>query len=466
MAISSVVLISIISLLCVLLRRKRANLGPYPPGPKPRLLIGNLLDVPKVKPWKTYKEWSKTYRMVNTKDLSDRMFAKQARIYSDRPYIPMLELSGWEIFDAGFMPYGDIWRKHRRLYQQSFRPDITREYLPIQSSKNAIFISNLHEDLANFMAHIRTSIRGSSDLAAVYGYNTTPTNDHFVDIAEESLRMLSEMYSPTAAIVNVFPILRHLPLFLPIFEFQRVAVKSLKLLREMQEAPFQYVKSGMRSGSGNSSLLARLLERNDTSRGDKDQELAIQGACATAYADRRRNRNFLPSHGDVSGSPKESSAELDNVFGIGFKPGYEERPNLPYIEAVFRETLRWSPVTPLGLYKASFEENVVDGFYIPKGATVISNIWAMSRDETIYHNPELFNPERFLKDDGTCISDDSMWVFGAGRRICPGRRFASATLWLAITSILVEFGVGKPKTLDGEEVRSLEDVNYSDGFLR
>ena len=41
---------------------------------------------------------------------------------------------------------------------------------------------------------------------------------------------------------------------------------------------------------------------------------------------------------------------------------------------------------------------------------------AMTRDETVYTDPESFKPERFLNDDGTCNEDDVSIAFGFGRR--------------------------------------------------
>ncbi|KAL0570428.1 hypothetical protein V5O48_011532 [Marasmius crinis-equi] len=471
MAISAaIVIISAISIFYILSRRKRANL-PYPPGPKALLFAGSLLEILKIKPWKTYTEWSKTYGspllhyranlqhtiVVNTKELSDQLFEKRARIYSDRPYIPMVDLLGWGTCDVVFMRYNETWRKYRRFFQQGFRPDVSCEYLPIQISKNTLFISSLREDPAQFLAHIKTYV-GAAILATLYGYDAARTNDHFVGIAQKS-------------VVNVFPILRHLPLSLPIFKFQKVAAKGQKLTNEMLEVPFQYVRHDMEFNSGKPSLLRKFLELNDADGGDEDQEFAIKGVCGTAYAAGSDTtvasiEAFFLAMGMYPDTQKKAQAELDTVIRGGQMPGYEERSKLPYIEAILRETLRWSPALPLGVLKATSEEDVVDGFYIPKGATVVNNIWAISRDEAIYPGPESFNPERFLKEDGTCDDDDSMFIFGTGRRICPGRHFASATLWLAITSVLVEFDIGKPTTLDRREVQSLEDVNHTDGLSK
>jgi hypothetical protein len=45
-------------------RRRRGGL-PYPPGPPPWPIIGNLLDIPKDTPWSTYTDMSKKYGRRN-----------------------------------------------------------------------------------------------------------------------------------------------------------------------------------------------------------------------------------------------------------------------------------------------------------------------------------------------------------------------------------------------------------------
>ena len=45
---------------------------------------------------------------------------------------------------------------------------------------------------------------------------------------------------------------------------------------------------------------------------------------------------------------RKAQAELDKVVGRERAPNFEDKNNLPYVQAIVRETLRWRPVAPLG----------------------------------------------------------------------------------------------------------------------
>lgn len=45
---------------------------------------------------------------------------------------------------------------------------------------------------------------------------------------------------------------------------------------------------------------------------------------------------------------KRAQAEIDSVVGLGRLPSFGDRQNLPYVEALVKEVLRWNPVGPLG----------------------------------------------------------------------------------------------------------------------
>jgi cytochrome P450 len=50
---------------------------------------------------------------------------------------------------------------------------------------------------------------------------------------------------------------------------------------------------------------------------------------------------------------KRAQNELDSVIGRERLPTFEDRPKLPFIDAVCKEVLRWRPVSPAGVFPQS-----------------------------------------------------------------------------------------------------------------
>jgi len=46
---------------------------------------------------------------------------------------------------------------------------------------------------------------------------------------------------------------------------------------------------------------------------------------------------------------QKAQQELDTVLGPGKVPTFEDRSSLPYVEAVYREVMRWHPAIPMGM---------------------------------------------------------------------------------------------------------------------
>ncbi|KAK0193918.1 cytochrome P450 [Armillaria mellea] len=75
----------------------------------------------------------------------------------------------------------------------------------------------------------------------------------------------------------------------------------------------------------------------------------------------------------------KAQAELDAVVGHARLPNFDDRAQLPYINAVVLEALRWNPVVPMGVPHRSVTEDVYRGYYIPAGATVLGNVCLRTR---------------------------------------------------------------------------------------
>ena len=91
---------------------------------------------------------------------------------------------------------------------------------------------------------------------------------------------------------------------------------------------------------------------------------------------------------------------------------------------------------------------------------------AVLHDPEAYPDPEEFKPERFLNPDGTVRDDPALLlVFGAGKRICPGRFFADATIFIVTSSVLSIFKVTKAKDENGYDIPVKATVTADRGLV-
>jgi cytochrome P450 len=123
----------------------------------------------------------------------------------------------------------------------------------------------------------------------------------------------------------------------------------------------------------------------------------------------------------------------------------ENLPNMPYLRAVVKETLRLHPPAPLLVPRLSMVDCIVDGgYYVPSGTKVIVNAWALGRDPESWEKPEEFMPERFM-DGGSAAAVDfkgnhfQFLPFGAGRRICAGINFGMAAVEIMLANLMYCF---------------------------
>lgn len=154
-------------------------------------------------------------------------------------------------------------------------------------------------------------------------------------------------------------------------------------------------------------------------------------------------------------------AELKSV--IGEKRTIEESDisKLPYLKAVVKESLRFHPPAPLLIPREAVEETRVNGYRIPKGTKMFVNYWAISRDPSIWKDPESFEPKRFLgKDVDWGGQHFELIPLGTGRRICPGLPLATRMVHSMVATLCHNFDWeleqgDKSKSIQREDVFGL-----------
>lgn len=155
----------------------------------------------------------------------------------------------------------------------------------------------------------------------------------------------------------------------------------------------------------------------------------------------------------------KAKKELEETIGKCKPVEESDIARLPYLQAIIKETFRLHPPVPLLLPRKAERDVDICGFTIPKDAQVMVNVWAIGRDPTLWDNPTLFSPERFLGSEIDIKGRNfELAPFGAGRRICPGMMLAIRMLLLMLGSLINSFDW---KLEDGMKT---EDVDMDEKF--
>lgn len=334
-------------------------------------------------------------------------------------------------------------------------------------------MSRLLSTPEEFITHVR-QVTGALILYLTYGYEVDEDGfkDPLVNIAEEAMLGFARASDPGAYLVDTMPWLKYIPEWFPGASFKQ-DVKAMRQARErLYDVPYNFVQKAMAEGPVPRSFVSTYVEEK-AMPAFAEEEL-IKAAAASLYSG---GADTTPSslasfilamtlHPDVQ---RRAQVELDSVIGESWQrlPTFADRPNLPYIDAIVLEVLRWHPAVPLGLAHRLSQDDVYRGYYFSQGTVFWANIWTMLHDEIIFPDPSRFMPERYLDEHGRLKSmsrfeDPAVIGFGFGRRICPGMHFAHNSIFIAIARMLYVFNFTKAVDKNGNEITP--EVEYS-GFI-
>ncbi|RDX52095.1 CyP450 monooxygenase [Lentinus brumalis] len=447
----------------------RSRGRPLPPGPRPLPLVSNLFDIPTQFPWRAYQEYSKHYGniisfqamgqtlvVIDDPEIAVDLLEKRSGIYSSRPDSIVVELTGWA-WNFGFMPYGQGWRSRRRVVWQQFHPGVVGMFNDTLEESAQVFLMRL---LSGSPEELRDNVRysvGTTLLKVAYGLQTMETDDKYISTFDEAIKSL-DLLMPGTTFIEFFPVLARFPTWFPGMGVLRRMANHRRVVTEIPDNTWNDAKSAASSGNAPASSASALIAQ--LSRLDGEEMPRRQSAgrrlpwpgIDTTHASICAFFLAMSLYPDVQ---KKAREELDAVVGSTRLPKLGNRANLPYINAIVKETLRWHTVTPMDIPHASTEDDEYDGFFIPEGSIVMVNAWSILHDPARYPQPEEFVPTRFIKNGILNLEagDPAHIVFGFGRRICPGRYFAEAALFIYIASVLHTLDISPPLDEDGRPIR-------------
>ncbi|KAI0481300.1 putative cytochrome P450 oxidoreductase [Xylariaceae sp. FL0804] len=484
-----------------LARRRLAQaknpLLPLPPGPPGQPLLGHLRVIPDDHPEYAYAKWGKEYDsdilhfnvlgrsivVLNSVESARDLMDKKGAIYGDRPRFVLFEVMGWGV-TLTFLRWSPRFKLHRKLLQQSFSQSACKAYRPIQEEearRAARAIARRPQDWEMLLRQFSQAVV----LRIGFGIDVLPEDDPYVRMAYEVEAATGEGGVPAASLVDFFPALRFAPsaaaalsgLFAPLAHARR----TRPTIRNLHDAPWAAVEPLLRAGrqtpqpSFVGTHFGRYLANERAGRPNEATVADLKGA-AGAISIAGGNTTWstvvvcvlnLVLRPDAQARAR---AEIDAVLGDGSDgdgaarrlPTFEDRPRLPYLEHVIRETTRWAPLSPLGVPHATTAEDAYRGYRIPAGSVVYANAWAMSRDERHYSDPEDFVPERYLPaSEGGRGEPFPEGAFGFGRRVCPGQYLALSGVYIIMATLLATMDIRCPVE-NGKEIRP--SVSFSNGL--
>ncbi|XP_004486599.1 ent-kaurene oxidase, chloroplastic-like [Cicer arietinum] len=130
----------------------------------------------------------------------------------------------------------------------------------------------------------------------------------------------------------------------------------------------------------------------------------------------------------------------------------EQLSKLPYLGAVFHETLRKHSPVPIVPLRYANEDTQLGGYHIPAGSQITINIYACNMDNDRWENPDQWIPERFLDEKYETSDLYKTMAFGGGKRVCAGSLEAMLITCTAIGRFVQEFewelGQGEEEDVD------------------
>lgn len=159
--------------------------------------------------------------------------------------------------------------------------------------------------------------------------------------------------------------------------------------------------------------------------------------------------------------------EIFDKIGTDRPPRFADRVELRYTDAVLSEVQRISSIVPTGVPHRALVNCKVRGFDIPANTVIITNLYAVHHDPSIWPSPDSFDPEaNFIRRDKTgaieLVNTEFLIPFGVGKRTCLGESLAKQELWIFFVGILQKFNI---KAHPDYPLPTLQELS-SEGLVR
>uniref|UniRef100_A0A7N0T2E2 Flavonoid 3'-monooxygenase n=1 Tax=Kalanchoe fedtschenkoi TaxID=63787 RepID=A0A7N0T2E2_KALFE len=468
--------------------RRAANL---PPGPKPWPVIGNLNLIGSL-PHRSIHHLSQRYgplmhlrfgsfpvTVASSVDMAKAFLKTHDLTFAGRPKFAAGRYTTYNYSDITWSPYGSYWRQARKMcLMELFSAKRLESYEYIRKEEMKALLLNLYSCSTSphlnqhhpaevpvlIKDHLSTlSLNVISRM--VLGRKYTDESENAIVSPDEFKKMLDELF----LLSGVLNIGDSIP-WLDFLDLQGY-IKRMKTLSKKFDRFLEHVltEHQERRQSSKGSFVATdmvdvLLEFADNPELDVKlerhgvkaftQDLIAGGTESSAVTVEWALSEILRKP-EVF---KNATEELDRVIGNERWVDEKDIPNLPYIQAIVKETMRLHPVAPMLVPREAREDCQIDGYDILKGTRILVNVWTIGRDPKLWENPNDFNPERFIgKSIDVKGHDFELLPFGSGRRMCPGYTLGLKVIESSLANLLHGFHWKLPANLTPQDL-NMEEV--------
>ncbi|XBH95557.1 hypothetical protein VPH35_086100 [Triticum aestivum] len=409
-----------------------------PPGPWRLPIIGSLHHVVSVLPHRTMTELCRWHGpmmylqlgevptvVVSSAEAVRQMMKASDLLFANRRTTGMQDIVGYGGMGISFAPYGDHWRRMRKVCATELLS--SKQVRRMESVRSEEMGSLLRSMAASPGATVNVSqkvVALSNDVVAraVFGGKFSQRED-YIHTSHQVMNLLGGF-----SLVDLFPSSR---LVRWLSSEERRMKSSLDLMQRIITDILVECKA-VRAASNATKKLCGLLDVLLTCQEEDSLESPLTTEMITTVL-----FDIFGGATDTTSTTFEwAMSELINHPVAMAKAQLEVRGVLGLDQAIIVS----SDLAELHYMRMNGEDCKIMGYDILKGTNVYINAFAISRDPQHWNKPEEFNPERFENNNmdynGSCFE---FTPFGFGQRLCPGITFASSVLEMALANFLYHF---------------------------
>lgn len=198
----------------------------------------------------------------------------------------------------------------------------------------------------------------------------------------------------------------------------------------------RHIETRRGSGGMKPDLISHFLTNKDP-KGCPMTEVQVRDQVLTTFVAGQENAALalawfwylLAQHPEIE---QQVHSELDSL--AEGQASLEAANGLTYSRRAYEEAIRLYPVLWV-MPRIALHDDVVGGYRVPKGATVVVNSYLTHRHPDFWESPERYDPDRLRPERVKSLPPYAYLPFGGGKRKCLGNKFAMNASMLFIAAI-------------------------------